>query len=137
MKFWNILIMNMQNKVKIYARALVESLSHIGENEVMERVENFKKLLKKRGDLKIAPAVFKEFENAWERLEGEIAMLVTAEPISKRARETIKLSLKNKGFQLKERVDKEILGGAALFLGSNFLIDGTVVNKIRQVFLRA
>ena len=129
--------MIIKNKVKIYARALVESLSHIKENEVIERVENFKKLLKKRGDLKIAPAVFKEFENAWEKREGETATLVTAEPISEKARKTIEFSLKNKGFQLREQVDKGVLGGAALFLGSNFLIDGTVVNKIRQVFLRA
>lgn len=124
-----------KNKVKIYARALVESLSDVKESEVEERVENFKKLLKKRRDLKIAPAIFKEFESAWERREGERAILITAEPLSEKAREAVESSLKRKGFQLVERVDKGILGGAALFLGSDFLIDGTVANKVRQVFL--
>ncbi|MCP6720322.1 MAG: F0F1 ATP synthase subunit delta [Patescibacteria group bacterium] len=124
-----------KNKIKTYAQALVESLSDIKESEVAERVENFKKLLKKRRDLKIAPAIFKEFERMWDERAGKRATLVTAEPLSGKARRAVELSLKRKGFQLRERVDKSVLGGAALFLGDNFLIDGTVANKVRQVFI--
>lgn len=123
----------MQSKAKTYALVMVESLDGVSEKEAAKRVQRLKLLLQKRGDLKLLSKILQEFSRAWKERKGQIGEVVTAEPLSKLTREKIEKSLEGKGYIMKETVEPSIIGGMALFLGRDFLIDGTVRGKLKRI----
>ena len=116
----------MQGKAKTYAQAMVESLDGLSEKEAAKRVKNLKILLQKRGDFKQLSKILYEFSRAWKEWKGQIAEVVTAEPLSSKARESMEKSLKKKGYIMEERIDPSVIGGTALYLGRDYMIDGTI-----------
>lgn len=122
-----------QHKERVYAGLLVDALRNAKGAVRHERIARFTKLLKRTGDLKIAGKVVKSFERAWARRDGEIALAVTARPLTEAARKKLAARLKAKGYVLQEKVDPKILGGVALRLGEETMVDGTIVNKLRRL----
>lgn len=123
----------MRNKAKIYAQVMAESFEGLSRKEAERRVQRLKQLLRKRGDLKIVSNMLQEFSRAWKERKGQAGQVVTAEALSKQARQKIAKSLKGKGYIMEERVDPDVIGGMAVFLGSEFLIDGTVRGKLKRL----
>lgn len=122
-----------QHKTTVYARLLVEALRDASPKTVAARVANFKKLLKRANDLKIAGKVVKEFERLWAARDGVVAEVITARPLGSSARKKLESRLKTKGYVLAERIDPRVIGGAALRLGADVLVDGTITNKLQRL----
>jgi len=123
----------MQSKAKTYAQVMVESLDGLSEKETAKRVKNLKILLQKRGDFKQLSKILQEFSRAWKERKGKIAEVVTAEPLSSKVRESMEKSLKKKGYIMEERIDPSVIGGTALYLGRDYMIDGTVRGKLKRI----
>lgn len=122
-----------QHKTTLYARLLVEALRDAAPAIAAARVANFKKLLKRANDLKIAGKVVKEFERLWAAKDGTVAEVIAARPLTASARKKLETRLKAKGYVLAERIDARIIGGVALRLGSERLVDGTIINKLQRL----
>ena len=122
-----------QSKAKTYAEVMVESFDGLSEKEAAKRVQRLKTLLSKRGDFKQLSKILQEFSRAWKERKGQIAEVVTAEPLSSKARESMEESLKEKGYIMEERIDSSVIGGIALYLGRDFLIDGTIRGKLKRI----
>ena len=123
----------MQNKSRMYALALKETLESVSQKTQTERIKNFKKLLKKRGDLKLAAKILQEFYKAWRDHKGKVGELMSAKPLSFGMREYSKKALQKKGFIYEEKVDASLVGGVALLLGNEYLIDNTIQSKIQKL----
>tara|TARA_Y100000310_G_C20332849_1_gene646096 strand:- start:49 stop:438 length:390 start_codon:yes stop_codon:yes gene_type:complete len=122
----------MASKSNIYARVLADALKGVSEDKAVIVVQNFKKILKKRGDLKLASQILQEFDEVWMSQKGTIARLVTASGLSDTAKKQTESSLKKKGFVLEERVDPAVIGGSAIFLGKDYMIDGTIRGRLKK-----
>ncbi|MDO8584632.1 MAG: F0F1 ATP synthase subunit delta [bacterium] len=122
-----------QHKQTVYARLLVEALRDAKPAIVAARIANFKKLLKRSNDLKIAGKVVKEFERLWAAKDGTVAEVVTARPLGGSARKKLETRLKARGYVFAERIDPRVIGGVALRLGSDVLVDGTITNKLQRL----
>lgn len=123
----------MQGKAKTYAQVMVESLDGVSEKETAARVKNLKVLLQKRGDFKQLSKILQEFSRAWKERKGQIAEVVSAEPLSSKVRESMTESLKKKGYIMEERIDPSVIGGTALYLGRDYMIDGTIRGKLKRI----
>ncbi len=125
----------MQNKARLYAAVLAASLAKTQSGkEVQERIVRFKEILKKRGDLKIAGRVMQEFSKAWKAAQGTQAVLVSAKRSTNGAKEKISSLLEKKGFHVQEEIRPEVIGGLAILLGAEFLIDGTLRAKLDKMW---
>ena len=118
------------HKAKVYAKALV-ALNGKTEEEQKLVAQRLKQLLKKRGDLRLLSAILKETENLQQ---GNRAQIVTASKLSEQARNTLKESLEQKGFSMQEKVDAHVIGGIAMYLGKEYMIDATVRRKLQKLW---
>ena len=122
-----------QDKAKTYAKVLVETLEQASEATAKKIVQRFKLMLQKRGDVKYASEILREFAKAWKERKGPIAMVVSAESLAPAVRKEMEQSLATKNYRVEEKVDKSVIGGIAVFLGNNFLIDGTIRGKLKRI----
>lgn len=123
----------MQSKARLYASVLVSAFEGAKGAEILKRADRFKALLKKRGDLKIAGKVLREFAKAQKAATGKQAVLVSAKRVAKEGREKISALLEKKGYQTEERVAPELIGGLAIILENEILIDGTIQSKLARI----
>ncbi len=129
-------MVQIQNKTKIYSRALVSALEGQHGAEAKKRIENFKNLVKKGGDLKIVGKILREFKKAWKQKDGKVANVITAKPLTKENKTIVENFLKEKKFLVEEKIEPEVLGGIALILGGDFIIDSTIRNKLTRIWLK-
>jgi len=123
----------MQNKARQYARALMEALKGKTQKEAEGIVKRLKQLLKRRGDLRLIYQVEKEFIKMEAEREGVPAEVVTATVLSDQTRKEMEQSLEKKGFTMRERVEQDLIGGTAIFLGKEQLIDGTIRGRLNRI----
>jgi F0F1-type ATP synthase delta subunit len=124
----------LQNKVKTYASVLVGVLDGKTEREAIPIIDRFNLLLKKRGDLKLAGRVLQAFKKLWAQKDGKVALVIGTQKLTDENKNKIKVSLENKGFVVNGKSDQRILGGIAIFVGEDFLIDWTIRNKIKRLW---
>jgi F-type H+-transporting ATPase subunit delta len=93
-------------------------------------------LLIKNGRESFLPAVARVFKDETLKYRGETeTYLTTAVPISDKVRKQISeliASVFKTKVELKETIDKEIIGGFILRINDNFM-DGSVRNKLRKI----
>ena len=123
----------MAKKATIYAQVLLETLDGVPQKEQRVRVERFKNLLKKRGDLRFSNTILQEFEKLWEQRKGTVARLVSASKLPPSISGPMKKSLKGKGYQIREEVNELLIGGSVVFLGNEYLFDNTVKGKLQKL----
>ena len=123
----------MAKKANLYAKVLVQSLDGAPEQKQKEIAARFKNLLKKRGDLRHVSSVLQEFKKLWEERKGKIARVVAATELPSSLSSFMKSALKKKGYQVKEEQDKNLIGGAAVFLGNEYLFDNTARGKLQKL----
>ncbi|TSC56302.1 MAG: hypothetical protein Greene071421_242 [Parcubacteria group bacterium Greene0714_21] len=123
----------MQNKVRIYGEVLKEVLEKIPEQKYRSVFQNFKNLLKKRGDLRLLSKAVQEFKTVWENRKGKKGTVVFAKTPSGAMRKTVAKALKRKGFIYEEKIDPRLVGGAEIFLGNDYLIDNSIQGKLASI----
>jgi F0F1-type ATP synthase delta subunit len=126
----------MQNKARIYGEVLKEVLEKIPEQKRKILFQNFKNLLKKRGDLRLLSRAVQEFKTAWENRKGKKGTVVFAKTPSSSARGSVAKTLRRQGFVYEQIVDPRLGGGAKIFLGNDYLIDNTVQGKLMRIFVQ-
>lgn len=130
--------MQIHNKQRTYAQALLAALGKVkGKKEgegAHERVGNFLLLLKQKGDMKRLPGILREFSELRKKQKGEIARIISANPLSSSVKVLAQRTLKKKGYIAKEEVQPSALGGAAVFLGKEYMFDDTLRDKLRRMF---
>ena len=122
-------------KSRVFATALKEVVEKTPEKSYQEVVSRFKPLVKKRGELRHLPAILQEFKELWRERKGKVAKVVVAKPLQGSVKTLLSRSLQKKGFQYEEEVVKEAVGGVAVFLGKEYVIDNTVkaaLSKLRK-----
>ena len=122
----------MQSKARTYAAVMVQALNEVSEKEAAQKIKRLKNLLYKRGDFKQVSAILREFSKAWKERNGKIAMVVSAEPLAENTKNQIEQSLRKNGYVAEEKVDKEVIGGMALYLGNDYVIDSTIKGKLQR-----
>ena len=59
--------------------------------------------------------------------------MVSAEPLLKETRMHMEQSLAKKNYVMEEKVDPAVIGGVALFLGNEYVVDGTARGKLQRI----
>ena len=122
-----------QNKAKTYAKAMVAAFDGVSEKEAKKRAQILKRVLYKRGDSKHISKILQEFSHAWKERNGKTAITLTAEPLPDKIKKQFETTLSKKQYIMEEKVDPGVIGGIALFLGNDFLIDGTIRGKLKRI----
>jgi len=120
-------------KARLYAKALKEVLEKAPQKKVKGIALRLKLLLKKRGDLRHLPSVLKEFEEFWIERKGKLARVALAKSQSVELKAKLVSKLRKIGFQYKEEIQPEVIGGLAIFFGKEYLIDNTVRSKLAKL----
>ncbi|HEX9722284.1 MAG TPA: F0F1 ATP synthase subunit delta [Candidatus Paceibacterota bacterium] len=123
----------MQSKARTYAALMVQALDGATEKEAQQVIQRFKDLLYKRGDFKHISSILREFERAWQERNGKTATVVSAHSLAEKTKTEMAKSLEKKGYALQEKVDPAVIGGTALYLGSDYMIDSTVKGKLNRL----
>ena len=123
----------MQSKVKIYADVMVRVFDGLSGAETREKVRRLKLVLRKRGDAKRISEILREFSRAWKQRKGPIARVVSTEALPKEVRMPMEQKLLKKNYVMEEEVDPAVIGGIALYLGNEYVIDGTVKGKLQRI----
>lgn len=123
----------MVKKASLYAKALVQSFSGASEKEQKEIAIRFKNLLKKRGDLRYASLALQEFTKLWEERNGKVARVISSSELPSPFISSMKSVLKKNGYQIKEEQNESLIGGAAVFLGQEYLFDNTAKGKLQKL----
>ena len=123
----------MTRKASLYAKALLKSLDGAPEKKQREIAIRFKSLLKKQGDLRHLSSILQEFAKLWEERNGKVARVVAAHKLPVLYAHSIKSVLKKQGYQVKEELNESLVGGAAIFLGQEYLFDNTVKGKLQKL----
>ena len=115
--------------IRRYASALADSLAKAKtRKEAAVMLDNFFSLIKRRGDTRFLRTVL---------IEGKKqAEMISAAPLSSASQKKTLSLLKHKGFGTPTwRVNPELLAGSLLFLGNEYLMDGTLREKLHRMFL--
>ena len=123
----------MQSKPRIYARVLHEALRGVSLGEQKKRIQIFKEILKRRGDMKISHAILQEFGRLVKERKGKIGQVVSARALATPVKAALASKLKSIQFVLQDRIDPAVIGGVAVFLGKEFLIDNTILARLRKL----
>jgi F0F1-type ATP synthase delta subunit len=123
----------MQSKVRIYAKVLHESLKGVSLIEQKKRMHIFKEILKKRGDMKISHGILQEFQKLEREQTGRVAKAISAKHLSPSVKTALVSRLQSMKFTLEDHIDPRVIGGVALFLGKEFLIDNTILARLRKL----
>jgi F0F1-type ATP synthase delta subunit len=122
----------MQSRAKTYAAVMVQVLHGASEQEAAQKIQRFKRILYKQGDFKNISKILQEFSRAWFERNGKQATVVTAQPLAEKTRVGMQKQLKRAGYVLQERVDSHVIGGTALYLGNDYVIDNTIRGKLQR-----
>ena len=123
----------MQSKMRIYAKVLYEVLKGVSLSEQKKRIQVFKGILKKRGDMKISHGILQEFGRLEKEQKGKIGQVVSARALAPSVKTALASKLKSMKFVLQPRIESSVIGGVALFLGKEFLIDNTMLARLRKL----
>ena len=115
---------------------MVKVLDGVSAKEAAKRVSILKRVLYKRGDSKHISKILQEFAKAWKERNGKVATVLTVEPLAGKTKKRFEQSLSKKRYIMEEKIDPAAIGGVALFLGSDYVIDGTIKGKLQRLARR-
>lgn len=123
----------MRNKKALYARVLLESLQEASESDARKKAKLFVQLLKKRGDLKLAASILKEFAGLWKERKGKIASIRIAVTLSHQVEESLKKNLSRQGYVVEQEQDPALIGGVEILLGTEYLVDNSIRGRLQRI----
>ena len=112
---------------------MVEVLDGLSEKDAKKTAQNWKRLLYRRGASKQVSKILQEFARAWKERKGRIATVLSAEPLADKSKKQFEEALAKKKYVVEEKVDPGVIGGVALFLGSDYVIDATIKGKLKRL----
>jgi len=112
---------------------MVAAFDGVSEKEAKKRAQILKRMLYKRGDSKQISKILQEFARAWKERNGQGATVVASSPLLGKTRKQMEQSLAKKRYIMEEKVDPGVIGGVALYLGNDFVIDGTIRGKLKRI----
>lgn len=112
---------------------MVEVFDGQSEKDARKTAQNWKRLLYKRGASKQVSRILQEFARAWKERKGQIALALSAAPLPEQTKKHVEQSLSKKRYIMEEKVDPGVIGGLALFLGNDYVIDGTIRGKLKRI----
>lgn len=127
----------MKFSAKQYAQYLYDETVDQSNKDIKIVVDNFFDFLKKNNDLRLINKVIEIFSSLYDR-EAKIvnAEVVSAHNLGKESlkdiREYILLLAKAKEVNIKETIDKDLLGGVIIKYGDKVL-DGSMKSRIEQL----
>jgi F-type H+-transporting ATPase subunit delta len=114
--------------------ALLETFLDKGDEQT--QIKNLVKLLVEKQRLDIIPELYQLFEESMLAEQGIVyADVTTAEPLSEAGQAIVQEKLSEiigKQVRLRTKVDPSIIGGIIALIGDQ-LIDGSVINQLRQL----
>jgi F-type H+-transporting ATPase subunit delta len=114
--------------------ALLETFLDKGDEQT--QIKNLVKLLVEKQRLDIIPELYQLFEESMLAEQGIVyADVTTAEPLSEAGQAIVQEKLSEiigKQVRLRTKVDPSIIGGIIALVGDQ-LIDGSVINQLRQL----
>ncbi|MBI4138266.1 MAG: F0F1 ATP synthase subunit delta [Candidatus Wildermuthbacteria bacterium] len=123
----------MSKKTRRYANALLNAVQNASEKEAKDRIARFLLLLKKRGDYRMLGQVLYAFKSAWKKKDGEVALFVRARAVSGTPDRVLEHIIERKGYKVEELVNKELIGGLTVFLGTSYCIDNSVKGRLKHI----
>ncbi|MDD5590158.1 MAG: ATP synthase F1 subunit delta [Candidatus Portnoybacteria bacterium] len=119
-----------------YAQALLEILEKDEEN-AKKLISDFVLTLARNNDLRLAPKIIEKFSQSFDRKNGLAeAEAITAKPVDKetlnKIGEFISKEIDAKKIAVKNRADREILGGIILKYGDKVL-DASLKTKLENL----
>ena len=123
--------------IRRYVKALAGSLAKAKtRKEAVAMLDNFFLLVKRRGDTKFLITCLAEAQKEYKAKGRKPTEMVSAASLSLASQKKTLSLLKLKGFGAPTwRVNSQLLGGSALFLGNEYLMDGTLREKLHRMFL--
>lgn len=112
---------------------MVEVFDGLSEKEAEKKARNWKRLLYKCGASKQVSKILQEFTRAWKERKGKIATVLSAEPLAEKSKKQFEEALSKKKYAMEEKVDPSVIGGVALFLGNDYVIDSTIRGKLLRL----
>lgn len=127
----------MKISAKKYATALFEATAGKGEKEVKEAIERFVRILFENKDSKKAEMVIKYFVKTWNKNKGITVVDVLTkekadEDVIKLLNEFIKKMLGAKELEIRQKVDKSIIGGVIIKHG-DVIYDASLKTKVGEL----
>lgn len=127
----------MKTSAQQYAQALFEVVVDKPKKEIESGLKNFIVLLNDNNDLNKIDEIIESFQAIWSRENKELlAELTTARELGKASRDEVvnylKKITKTEKIDLKEKTDKEILGGFILKYNSK-VIDGSLKTNLKDL----
>lgn len=122
---------------RVYAISLHQVLKDQPPQKHAAVIKNFLKLLRKNRDLKILDRVVSELDHYLDEISrrGEVE-IISAHPLSEKVKREIQKMIKEelavKEVRLKERLDKQLIGGLILNWNDR-IFDGSVKNRLTQL----
>lgn len=118
-------------RTKLYANVLWESSHGKSKEEIAQIAKRLKDFLKRQGELRLISAVLREAKTLQQ---GKPGLVISASPLSSGMRAKFAHLLFRQNYRMEERVDKEVIGGAAVFLGNEYLIDNTIRGRMQKLW---
>lgn len=127
----------MKISVQQYTRSLYDSVAGKSEKEVKAALKNFVALLGRNRILNKTPEIIAAFQEIWDKERGELAArIISARKLEPTASEIVVDYLRHKTsakkVNLKEEMNKELLGGFVLRYGSK-IVDGSLKNSLEEL----
>lgn len=118
---------------KQYAMLLYELTRDMAENEVDRITQQFLVLLLKNRDFALLPKIQLLYKNYYNVREGVTDIeIITAREVSKNTVSFIKEFVNVKNINLEMKIDKNVIGGAAIKVG-DYMIDDTLKTRINTL----
>ncbi len=126
-----------KNTPKIYASALLKSISGLSEKNLSATLKNFVALVAREHKLKQMPKIISEFIRLAKKEEGiQEIEIQTARKLDEKTIEKIK-NIFGKNVEATNEIDENMLGGVKIKTGDKIL-DGslkTQLNKLKQTLI--
>jgi len=122
-----------QNKIKLYAKALAETLAKKGINEE-KVVKNFAKLLVKEGLEKKAKEILELAEDFLLARQGKQKIIFeTARKITAGQKKILN-GVAREGDLIKEKINPELIAGVKIIINNSKQFDASMKSKLQNIF---
>ena len=122
-----------QNKIKLYARALVEAVLKPEADESKIK-DNFIKFLQKNGDMSKAGQIVSLAKKIFIEKTGRRQLTIeSARKIKAKQKELVE-SILRKGDIVDEKINKDLLAGIKIIIDGEKQFDASMQKKLQNIF---
>ncbi|MCK5084438.1 MAG: F0F1 ATP synthase subunit delta [Candidatus Pacebacteria bacterium] len=118
---------------KQYAISLYESTKKVDKLEIEKRIKKFVDILEKNNDLSLSDKIINEYNKFNRNLRGVSKIEIASnDKLNSETLNKIIQKFKNQ-IEIKEKIDKSLIGGMVIKIDEDILIDGSVKRKLEDL----